>query len=142
MDPAGAVEAADANDDASSTASEESVTSLMESFKESMKEIQAMTRSVTKQMNTVFRRAKAETLDWLEEPLCPTPAVREWCMAQGISDTPTMTEFLDAVFAAATTMDFETRLLTFKKDDAIALWKGKHSLTVFDVIGLLPTLFL
>lgn len=125
-----------------SAESVESVTSLMESFKESMKEVQAMTKSVTKQMNSLFQRAKAETVDWMQEPLCPTPSVLVWCRAHGLSDTPTIDEFLEAVFAAATTMDYETRVLTFKKDDALALWKGTYSLTVFDVIGRLPSLFL
>jgi hypothetical protein len=127
---------------AESADSVESVTSLMESFKESMKEVQAMTKSVTKQMNSLFKRAKAETVDWMQEPLCPTPPVLAWCKAHGLSDTPTIDEFLEAVFAAAMTMDYETRVLTFRKDDALALWKGTYSLTMFDVIGRLPTLFL
>ena len=52
-----------------------------------------------------------------------------------------MEDFLDACYAAAKSMDLESRVLVFGKADAAALWNGQRRLTVFEIIALLPSLF-
>lgn len=120
----------------------ESISTILDSFKGQLKEIEKASKSVDAQMRGLFQRAKEETVNWMEEPLTPVPAVKAWCEAKGLSSTPTLSEFLDACFAAATTMDYETRALTFEKADAAILWRGSRTLTVYDIVAAIPRLFL
>jgi hypothetical protein len=32
-------------------------------------------------------------------------------------------------------------MITFKKEDAAILWNGRRRLSVFDMVGLIPSLF-
>jgi predicted metalloprotease with PDZ domain len=120
----------------------ESISAILDSFKGQLKEIEKASRSVDAQMRGLFQRAKEETVNWMEEPLTPVPAVKAWCEAKGLSSTPTLSEFIDACFAAAITKDYETRALTFEKADAAVLWRGSRTLTVYDIVAAIPRLFL
>jgi hypothetical protein len=78
----------------------------------------------------------------MDDPLVPRQGLKEWLERRGLKeDTLTLRAFLDAIFSAATSMDLETRVLTFAKKDANALWAGQTRLTIFDVIAALPQLF-
>ena len=115
----------------------ESISDVMSDFKEQMRQIEQATQSIDAQVTNLYSRAKAEATDWLNEPLTPTPKLKAWLKGR---PNPTVEEFLDLCFDAATSMDLESRILTFNKDDAV-LWNGQRRLTVFDMIGLIPTLF-
>lgn len=132
-------------DDASSIDSateSESIGDILSSFKKQLKDIDLASRTVNSQMTSLFSRAKHETIDWMNEPLTPTEPVKAWCLKNGLSATPTLNEFFNAVFSAAVTMDYETRAITFKKQDAAVLCNGAYTLTVFDLIAAIPKLFL
>jgi hypothetical protein len=133
VDPPG-YESATSDDD-------ESLTAVMKEFKEQMDQIEKVSESISKQVTQLYVRAKEETTDWLNEPLSPRPPLKEWLKERGLTTRPTMEEFLDACYAAAKSMDLESRVLVFHKADAAALWNGQRRLTVFEIIGLLPGLF-
>jgi hypothetical protein len=119
----------------------ESLGDVMSEFKAQMDEIDRTTKSIGTQITRLYARAKEETTDWLEEPLVPKPALKAWLKSRGLPSRISIEEFLDACYSAAKTMDLESRVLTFSKTDAAALWNGQRRLTVFDMISLIPTLF-
>ena len=133
IDPPG-YESATSDDD-------ESLTAVMKEFKEQMDQIETVSESIGKQVSHLYTRAKEETTDWLNEPLSPKPPLKEWLRQRGLTTRPTMDDFLDACYAAAKSMDLESRVLVFGKTDAAALWNGQRRLTVFEIIALLPGLF-
>jgi hypothetical protein len=106
-----------------------------------MEQIDTMAKSLDSHVLGLYQRAKAETVDWMNEPLKPRRHIEKWCALHGLGPRPTMDEFTDACFAAAWSKDLESRVLTFKKDDAAILWNGQRRLTVFDMIARVPTLF-
>jgi hypothetical protein len=119
----------------------ESLGDVMSEFKAQMDEIDRTTKRIGTQITRLYARAKEETTDWLEEPLVPKPALKAWLKSRGLPSRISIEEFLDACYSAAKTMDLESRVLTFSKTDAAALWNGQRRLTVFDMISLIPTLF-
>lgn len=119
----------------------DSLTSVMKGFREQMDQIEKVSESISKQVTQLYARAEEETTDWLNEPLSPRPPLKEWLRQRGLSTRPTMEDFLDACYAAAKSMDLESRVLVFGKADAAALWNGQRRLTVFEIIALLPGLF-
>ena len=119
----------------------ESLGDVMSEFKAQMDEIDRTTKSIGTQITRLYARAKEETTDWLEEPLVPKLALKAWLKSRGLPSRISIEEFLDACYSAAKTMDLESRVLTFSKTDAAALWNGQRRLTVFDMISLIPTLF-
>jgi hypothetical protein len=130
-------------DSVSSSDSEdpESIFAVMKEFKEQMQQIDDVTKNIGAQVKRVYKRAKEETKDWLNEPLIPKPALQEWLKENELPLKPTVEEFLDACFSKAKSMDLESRTLVFRKPDAIALWDGQQRLTVFDIVTKLPSLF-
>jgi hypothetical protein len=119
----------------------ESLTAVISEFKEQIGQVEKVSESISKQVTQLYARAKNETVDWLNEPLSPRPPLKEWLRQRGLTTRPTMEEFLDACYEAAKSMDLESRVLVFGKADAAALWNGQRRLTVFEIIGLIPSLF-
>jgi hypothetical protein len=58
-----------------------------------------------------------------------------------LPETPTIDELSSAIFAAAQSLDYESRMLTFRKQDADMLWQGQQRLSIYEVIAKVPTLF-
>lgn len=127
--------------ESSDSDSDDSVTDVLNELKQQMQAIDLMTKSLETHMTDLYKRAKKETVDWMEEPLSPRRHIHKWCALHGLSSHPTMSEFADACLAAAWSTDMESRVLTFKKEDAAVLWNGQRRITVFDMIRLIPTLF-
>ncbi len=132
----------DTNSVASSDDSLESLEDILSDFKTQIRALVTFTNGIDAQVKRLYAKAKEETVNWATEPLIPAAHVKAWFEEHGLGETPTIREFLEAVFKAALTMDYETRILTFRKKDAEILWKGQQSLTVFDIIGCIPSLFL
>jgi hypothetical protein len=115
---------------------------LMDQLKEQMAVIHRTSTHVRTQMKGLMKRAKKESIQWMDEPLQPkTAAVRSWVRKHGLPARPTLQEFLDASFASAESLDLETRMLTFSKADANSLWGGAQRLSVFDLLTRLPAVF-
>jgi hypothetical protein len=119
----------------------ESVSEVLNELKAQMAQIDNMAKSLDAHVTDLYKRAKVETVDWMKEPLKPRRHIEKWCALHGLPDRPTIDAFTDACFAAAWATDLESRMLTFKKEDAAILWNGQRRITVFDMIRLIPTLF-
>jgi hypothetical protein len=126
----------------------ESLKEMMQSLKEKMNSIEAASKQIDGQVQTLCNKAKEEDtaastlMDWTKEHLEPlSDDVLDWIVLQGLSATPTLDEFMKAVFAAAESLDLATRTVTMSAEDAAILWGGQRQITVFEIIGLLPTLF-
>jgi len=119
----------------------ESVSGVLQGLTEQMEKIDMMAKSLDTHVLALYQRAKVETVDWMKEPMKPRRHIQKWCALHGLPLRPTIDEFTDACLAAAWTTDLESRVLTFKKEDAATLWNGQRRLTVFDMIGRIPTLF-
>ena len=125
----------------SSSGSDESLKGVMREFREQMDDIYKASKQIGNQVTDLYARAKEETIDWLNEPLTPKPHLREWLRGRGLAEQISINDFLDACYNSAKRMDLESRVVTFHQKDAAALWNGQRRLTVFDISGLLPTLF-
>lgn len=125
----------------SSDSDEEGLETVLSELKMQMESIETISNQLTTHVVDLFQRAKRETVDWMREPLRPQDIIEAWCAEHGLSKTPTLEEFTEACFSAATSLDLETRIATFKKEDAEILWKGKRRISVFELISLIPTLF-
>lgn len=120
----------------------DTLTSVMEDLKQQMAALAGAAGQIRGQVKSLFKRAKYESISWMDQPLTPkTPAVAKWCSQRQLPATPTLQQFLEAVFAAADSLDLETRVLTFSKKDAVSLWAGQRRLTVFELIAQLPMVF-
>lgn len=128
-------------EDCSSDSDQEGAETILSDLKQQMATIEAVTEEVDRHLQSLFQRAKRETVEWMHEPLRPREHLRVWCVEHGLSDAPTLDEFIDTCFGAATFLDLETRVATFKKEDAEILWKGKRRISVFEIISSVPTLF-
>lgn len=117
------------------------IDTILSDMKEQIHTIHAASEKIETQMLGLYARAAAETIDWMHEPLKPTPPVKAWCVAQHLSDTPTVDEFTDACFKVAQSMDYESRMLTFRRTDAEVLWQGQQRLTIYELIAQIPRLF-
>ena len=124
-----------------SDSDDESVSSVMNELKAQMEKIEQASKCITSQVSNLYSRAKTETIDWLNEPLSPRPALKAWLKSRDLPMKPTVDEFLDICYSVAKSMDLESRVIIFHSADAAALWNGQRRLTVFDIVGLIPTLF-
>ena len=127
--------------DSDTETDQEGLETILSDLKAQMERIEANSNELTTHVVDLFQRAKRETVDWMQEPLRPKSPIEAWCTQHGLSKTPTLQEFTDACFTAATSLDLETRIATFKKEDAEILWKGKRRISVFELMSLIPTLF-
>jgi hypothetical protein len=158
-DDAATSAAADATDDTASSMSHlelenyasddepdsegETLYSVMDDLKKQVATLHAASGGVAGQMASLYERAKLEEVQWYDEPLEIRAApVRTWAAKKKLPANPTLRDFLDTCFDSAISLDLETRVLHFTKEDAAALWGGQRRITIFEVIGLLPTLFL
>jgi len=129
------------NAESESDSDDESIFTVMDEFKQSMESIVSGTKVIDTQVKQLFQRAKKETTDWLNEPMMAKPAVKAWLHDRGLPCPISIEQFIDACYSAAKTMDLETRMLTFSKEDAIILWEGKRRISVFELTSMIPTLF-
>jgi hypothetical protein len=129
------------NTESESESDEESIFAVMNEFKQSMESIVQGAKVVDARVRKIFQRAKKESTDWLNEPLAAKPAVKAWLEQRGLSSPISIEQFIDACYSAAKTMDLETRILTFSKEDAAILWEGKRRITVFEMTSMIPALF-
>jgi hypothetical protein len=127
--------------DSGSDSDQEGLDTVVSELKQQMSTIDRISSELTTHVTDLFQRTKRETTDWMHEPLKATPPVEKWCAEHGICATPTLDEFVTGCFVAARSLDLETRIATFKKDDAEVLWKGKQRISVFEILSILPTLF-
>jgi hypothetical protein len=125
----------------SSDSEQESLDTVISDLKQQMNTLETVSKELTTHVTDLFQRTKRETTDWMHEPLRPNPSIAAWCVAQGLPLTPTLDEFIRACFSVAKSMDLETRIATFKKEDAEVLWKGKRRISVFEILSSIPTLF-
>ena len=133
--------AAESDGDSSDSDSGESLKCIMRDFKKQMEDIDAATNLLTGQVAQLYTRAKVETTDWLNEPLLPKPALRDWLAAHELPPRPTLEEFFDVSLDSAKSLDLESRMVTFHRADAVALWGGRRRMTIFEVLSQIPTLF-
>jgi hypothetical protein len=119
----------------------ETTEDVMRDLKSQMEQIEALSKSLDTHIVDLYRRTKADTVDWMHEPLKPRSHIGVWCAKKQLSARPTIREFIDACFSSASSMDLNSRTLTFCKEDAVALWNGQRRLTVFDIIERIPTIF-
>ena len=127
--------------DTESESDGESAEFVLQGLKEQMAEIETLSKALDTHVLDLYRRTKSETTDWMNEPLLPRAHIRNWCSKNGLPPRPTVNQFIDACFAASSSMDLESRTLTFPKGDAAILWSGQRRLSVFDVVARVPTLF-
>jgi len=118
-----------------------SLSDVLSEFKQQMTQIESVTKNLDTHVIDLYRRAKYETVDWMQEPLKARAHIQKWCSLHGLPQNPTLDVFIDACFDAAVSIDLESRMITFKKDDAAILWNGRRRLSVFDIISAVPTLF-
>jgi len=119
----------------------ESLKNLMSEFKKQMESLEQASEVITEQVTNLYARAKAETTDWLAEPLIPKPALKDWLVVHELPVRPTLEEFFEVCLDNAKSLDLESRMVVFHRDDAVALWRGKRRMTIFEVLALVPTLF-
>ena len=122
-------------------AEHESPSEVLEILKVQACQLDTITRSIDKGLLNLFYRVKCETTDWMTEPLRPESKILAWCRKNNLPDTPSVDIFIDACFANATSIDLETRMLTFAKEDAVALWNGQQRVSIFEIIASMPRLF-
>jgi hypothetical protein len=126
-------------DDESDT---ESVGDVMSGLVAQMEQLVKASEKIDGAVLSLYERAKAETVVWMQEPLRPNPAVKAWCAKHQLSETPTIDALFTAILTAAQSLDYESRMLTFRKPDADMLWQGQQRLSIYEVIAKVPTLFL
>lgn len=122
-------------------AEHESPSEVLEILKVQACQLDTITRRIDKGLLDLFYRVKCETTDWMTEPLRPESKILAWCRKNNLPDTPSVDIFIDACFANATSIDLETRMLTFAKEDAVALWNGQQRVSIFEIIASMPRLF-
>lgn len=127
--------------DSATDSDQEGLDTVISELKQQMNTIEHVTNEVTTHVTELFQRTKRETTDWMHEPLRPMQHVREWCRLHEVSLTPTLDDFIEACFTAAIFIDLESRIVTFKKEDAEILWEGRRRVSVFDILSSIPTLF-
>lgn len=121
----------------------ETLKGVMSGLMEQMAELVKGAGAASTQVRAVFKRAKFQSTEWTQEPMKPrSAAVASWCEAHALPLKPTLTEFFGTALRAAKSVDLESRVVTFHRSDAKVLWNGETRLTVFDMIGALPNLFL
>ena len=113
----------------------------MDDVRTQMNEIERASQTITEQLSQLYSRAKEESTDWLTEPLIPKPALSAWLQERGLPNRISIDEFLNACYSSAKFMDLDSRVITFHKVDANAIWNGQRRMTVFDIISTIPRLF-
>ena len=115
---------------------------VVEDVQQTMRTLHEAARQIRGQMKALYRRAAAEQIDWMEEPMKPKKGgAAAWCATAGLPARPTMFQFLDAVYSRAVSLDLESRVLIVRPEDARALWAGRQRLTVMEVVAGLPDVF-
>lgn len=120
----------------------ESVGEVMSGLIQQMEQLTQASEKIDSAVLGLYARAKAETVVWMQEPLRPNPAVKAWCAKHRLPETPTIDELSDAILAAAQSLDYESRMLTFRRQDADMLWQGQQRLSIYEVIAKVPSLFI
>jgi hypothetical protein len=129
------------NSPPSSDSEDDSVSDSLKELKENARYLDAMSKKLDVYIADLYHRIRVEDIDWMQEPLRPRPHIQKWCALHGLPATPTIDEFTEKCFGAAKSIDIDSRVITFHKDDAAVLWGGRRRLDVFDVVQRIPTLF-
>jgi len=129
------------NSPPSSDSEDDSVSDSLKELKENARYLDAMSKKLDVYIADLYHRIKVEDIDWMHEPMRPRPHIQKWCALHGLPETPTIDEFIEKCFGAAKSIDLDSRVITFHKDDAAVLWGGRRRLDVFDVVQRIPTLF-
>ena len=116
------------------------ITELIGTLTEQLTEMQRDSSVLRKQVKNLYVRAKEELTDLTQIPLNLIPSVKVWCLAHGLSETPTLFEFLDACFKVALSMNAETRTLQFAPEDAACLWNSRETFTIYELFARIPNL--
>lgn len=120
----------------------ENLETILTGLREQLADLAGSTRSVRHQVKGLFARAKSETTDWWSEPLAPISSeLTKWLKKHGAPTEPTLEEFVEQVMAAATSLDLESRTMTFAKKDAAVLFEGQTQVTVYELLAKLPSFF-
>ena len=128
--------------DAISVEDIESTETILECFDDlraQMTAIHESTTGVHTHLKSICRRINDDTTRWLDTPMKPKKHILSWIRRHGVPARPTARQFIAAVFANATEMNLETRMLTFSETDAV-LW-GRQQISLFEIIEAMPTLF-
>ena len=131
----------DSDEDNSDTDNSQSAKEILTDLRIQLEKLSVDSKEIRHQVRNVFRCAKVASVDWMNTPLQPRSPYGNWMRQAGLPPAPTLTEFTEKLFGIAQTMDLAKRQLTFKQSDAEALWDGKRTITVFELMAALPTFF-
>lgn len=127
---------------AAQEAREEALHETIDTFKHQMHQIYMASKAAEQQIAQLAARAAAEAAEVQVQPLRPRAAVSAWLVERGAPADPSLAEFMDICLDAAESQDLETRTITFSADDAAVLTGGTRRVTVFELLRLVPKLFI
>jgi hypothetical protein len=138
----------DSASDEDSSDEEERAAALHETidtFKHQMHQIYMASKAAEEQVGRLASRAKEEAAEVQVQPLRPRAATSAWLAARadrGAPAEPSLAEFMELCLDAAESQDLETRTITFSAEDAAVLTGGQRRVSVFELLRLVPRLFI
>jgi hypothetical protein len=98
---------------------------------------------VRKQVRNIYRRARDEETDIMKAPLkVRREGLKEWWAKEG-ADAPLTIENVVICLFKKCEKDVAARTITLEPSEgAIFGWKNTNTITVFDLMALLPKLFM
>lgn len=114
----------------------------IDTFKHQMHQIYMASKAAEQQVGRLLTRAQEEAAEVQVQPLRPRAAVSAWLAERGAPADPSLAEFMEICLDAAESQDLETRTITFSADDAAVLTGGQRRVTVFELLRLVPRLFI
>ena len=138
----------EADDDASSATSTESsdleeLAEDMDTFKEQIHAMYVATERIGQQLLGVTARAveEEEAAAAAARPPVPVPAVKAWLATKDAPTMLTIKEYMEYFLDVAESLDLETRMVTFREEDAAILTGGRCSLEVYELLPILINCF-
>jgi hypothetical protein len=113
----------------------------IDTFKHQMHQIYMASKAAEEQVGRLALKAKEEAADVQVQPLRPRAATSAWLAERGAKADPSLADFMELCLDAAESQDLETRTITFSADDAAVLTGGQRRVTVFELLRLVPRLF-
>ena len=135
----------DSASDEDSSDEEERAAALHETidtFKHQMHQIYMASKAAEEQVGRLASRAKEEAAEVQVQPLRPRAATSAWLAGRSAKADPSLAEFMELCLDAAESQDLETRTITFSAEDAALLTGGQRRVTVFELLRLVPRLFI
>jgi hypothetical protein len=135
------------NDDSSDSeeARAELLHETIDTFKHQMHQIYMASKAAEEQVARIALRAKEDAAEVQVQPLRPRAATSAWLAERaerGAKADPSLAEFMELCLDAAESQDLETRTITFSAADAAVLTGGQRRVTVFELLRLVPRLFI